>query len=103
VYALANNERFGVWGGLSERQRRRLRDGGRSLVAVDVRRRPGPEPLLSDSQLIEFFTAADPRQPAAPQLQVGLGVSQATAYKYLRRARALGMVERRGRVLHPAG
>ena len=25
-YALANDERFGVWGGLSERERRRLKD-----------------------------------------------------------------------------
>ncbi len=24
-YALANDERFGIWGGLSERERRRLR------------------------------------------------------------------------------
>lgn len=26
-YALANNERFGIWGGTSERERRRLQDG----------------------------------------------------------------------------
>ena len=26
-YALANEERFGIWGGLSERERRRLRRG----------------------------------------------------------------------------
>ena len=26
-YALANDERFGIWGGLSERERRRLRRG----------------------------------------------------------------------------
>lgn len=26
-YALANDERFGVWGGLSERERRRLKQG----------------------------------------------------------------------------
>jgi WhiB family redox-sensing transcriptional regulator len=26
-FALANNERFGVWGGLSERERRRIKDG----------------------------------------------------------------------------
>ena len=25
-YALANDERFGIWGGMSERERRRLRD-----------------------------------------------------------------------------
>ena len=27
-YALANDERFGIWGGLSERERRRLRRAG---------------------------------------------------------------------------
>ncbi|WP_231991950.1 WhiB family transcriptional regulator [Mycobacterium sp. ACS4331] len=26
-YALANDERFGIWGGLSERERRRLKRG----------------------------------------------------------------------------
>lgn len=26
-YALANDERFGIWGGLSERERRRLKKG----------------------------------------------------------------------------
>jgi WhiB family transcriptional regulator, redox-sensing transcriptional regulator len=33
-YALAHNERFGVWGGLSERERRRLRRGGRTAAAA---------------------------------------------------------------------
>ena len=28
-YALSNDERFGIWGGLSERERRRLRRAGR--------------------------------------------------------------------------
>ena len=28
-YALANDERFGIWGGLSERERRKLRPGPR--------------------------------------------------------------------------
>jgi WhiB family transcriptional regulator, redox-sensing transcriptional regulator len=32
-FALANDERWGVWGGLSERERRRLKPGGR-LQAV---------------------------------------------------------------------
>ena len=31
-YALANDERFGIWGGLSERERRRLRRGEIGLV-----------------------------------------------------------------------
>jgi WhiB family redox-sensing transcriptional regulator len=32
-YALAQDERFGIWGGLSERERRRLRRGGSELLA----------------------------------------------------------------------
>jgi WhiB family redox-sensing transcriptional regulator len=31
-YALAQDERFGIWGGLSERERRRLRRGGISAA-----------------------------------------------------------------------
>jgi WhiB family transcriptional regulator, redox-sensing transcriptional regulator len=31
-YALANDERFGIWGGLSERERRRLRAQRRTLA-----------------------------------------------------------------------
>jgi WhiB family redox-sensing transcriptional regulator len=31
-YALANDERFGIWGGLSERERRRLRASRRTLA-----------------------------------------------------------------------
>lgn len=44
-YALANNEKHGVWGGLSERQRRTLRSkrghahGGRQLLEVTDPRR----------------------------------------------------------------
>jgi WhiB family transcriptional regulator, redox-sensing transcriptional regulator len=30
-FALENNERFGIWGGLSERERRKLGRGGGSL------------------------------------------------------------------------
>ena len=32
-FALANDERFGIWGGLSERERRRLRLQRRELTA----------------------------------------------------------------------
>lgn len=34
-YALAHDERFGIWGGLSERERRRLRPGHRA-VSLDA-------------------------------------------------------------------
>ena len=32
-YALAGDERFGIWGGLSERERRQIRVGRRSVLA----------------------------------------------------------------------
>lgn len=38
-YALDHDERFGIWGGLSERERRRLKDG--------PRRRPLSEPTIT--------------------------------------------------------
>jgi WhiB family redox-sensing transcriptional regulator len=33
-YALANDERFGIWGGLSERERRRLRLARRTALSA---------------------------------------------------------------------
>jgi DNA-binding CsgD family transcriptional regulator len=38
AYALDNNERFGIWGGLSERERRRLRKGQPMTDPVKARR-----------------------------------------------------------------
>lgn len=35
AYALANDERFGVWGGLSEHQRRKLRSDSRAIDTAD--------------------------------------------------------------------
>ena len=35
-YAVANAERFGVWGGLSEKERRRLRRGRRNAAGIAV-------------------------------------------------------------------
>jgi WhiB family redox-sensing transcriptional regulator len=43
-YALAQDERFGIWGGLSERERRRLRRGGSELLA-------GPEVIAGSEHL----------------------------------------------------
>ena len=34
AYALDNDERFGIWGGLSERERRQLKRGGGDAAAV---------------------------------------------------------------------
>jgi WhiB family redox-sensing transcriptional regulator len=33
-YALANDERFGIWGGLSERERRRVKQQQRTLLSA---------------------------------------------------------------------
>jgi WhiB family redox-sensing transcriptional regulator len=48
-YALAHDERFGVWGGLSERERRRLRAGEQLPVAVrdDVESMGAPGPTAT--------------------------------------------------------
>ena len=35
-YALAQDERFGIWGGLSERERRRIRLQRRTLLSASA-------------------------------------------------------------------
>jgi WhiB family redox-sensing transcriptional regulator len=57
--ALANNERFGVWGGASERERRRMRSG-----EIVVLREPKP------------------RKPARPCLTCGTEVTGHALAKY---------------------
>ena len=54
-YALANGEKFGIWGGMSERERRRLRRA-RALARRDA---AAPEQRALRS-------AADCRQPGTP-------------------------------------
>lgn len=48
-YALDNDERFGIWGGLSERERRKYKKHG----AVSVEQRAKIEPLLKRPRRIE--------------------------------------------------
>ena len=43
-YALANGEKFGIWGGLSERERRRIRRA-RALVRRSGKNRSGSTPM----------------------------------------------------------
>lgn len=92
-YAIAAGEAHGVWGGLTEDERQR----------PPARRRPGPGPAarLSDEEICDLFGAADPDRPAVDQLRERVPVAGATAYKYLARARRLGVVEERGRRLFP--
>ena len=80
AHALQTAEPDGVWGGLPARRRWDLL-AGRPTTA----RRPGPPRHLSDDELRERVS-----------------LSTAGAYLYLARARELGLVERRGRMLYPA-
>ena len=100
AYALAAGEPDGVWGGMTARRRRRLIERGEDDGTN--RHRPGPVRAVTDAQLREIFTAALPDEPALPQLRERIELSSAGAYLYLARARALGLVERRGRQLYPA-
>jgi WhiB family transcriptional regulator, redox-sensing transcriptional regulator len=93
AYAITAGEAHGVWGGLTEDERRR-RPAGR-------RPRPGPAAWLSDEQICDLFGTADPERPAVDQLLERIPVTGATAYKYLARARRLRVVEERGRRLFP--
>jgi len=105
TYALEHDELRGVWGGLTERDRRRIRraawDAAATQDADPLPRRPGPRPVLTDTQLAAVFAAMDTTRPAAEQLREQLAVSTPTIYKYLDRARSLGVVEHRGRNLYP--
>jgi len=74
-YALANGEKFGIWGGMSERERRRLRRARPCPAATSSARRPtaapprpfGPEPA-------ENLTAKNYHGATVePRLDAGLG------------------------------
>ena len=93
AHALAVAEEHGVWGGLApdERDRSARRAPGR----------PGPAARVTDEDLRDIFGGADPDVLALVQLLAHVRVAPATAYKYLDRAQALGLVEHRGRGLYP--
>ena len=96
-HALKTAEPDGVWGGLPARRRRDLLAGRPAGP-----RRPGPPRLLGDDELRELLADADTDRPAVAQLLEQVPLSTAGAYLYLARARELGLVERRGRMLYPA-
>jgi Transcription factor WhiB len=93
AHAIDTGEPHGVWGGLTEDERRR--------PAARLSPGPGPPARLSDDQLCDLFGTADPDRPAVDQLLEHVQVADATAYKYLTRARRLGVVEERGGRLFP--
>lgn len=94
--AAARGEPHGIWGGLTEHERLTGSDDDHD------RHRPGPAPMVSDDELLALFAAADPARLALDVILGAHRVAPATAYKYLLRARRLGVVEARGRNLHPA-
>jgi WhiB family transcriptional regulator, redox-sensing transcriptional regulator len=74
-WALEAGEKFGIWGGKSERERRRMRrarNGGR-----EARRR---------RQVVELFASG--RRPV--EIASALQIPATNVYNYLRRARELG-------------
>jgi WhiB family transcriptional regulator, redox-sensing transcriptional regulator len=91
AHAIATGEEYGVWGGLAEDERPQPPPAGR----------PGPRARVSDDELWDLFTAADPERPARDHLLERIPLPSATAYKYLARAQRLGVVEQRGRGLFP--
>lgn len=74
-YALDRDERFGIWGGLSERERRRLKSRGIS-PAVHVRGRP-----LSEEVRDEVFRLIG-LGLSNKQVAAELGISPRTAEAY---------------------
>ena len=84
-YALAHDERFGVWGGTSERERRRLKDAGpatsRSTVTERAAQQPGApaaEPVVGEvdevvvARLMAGHPVADPARVEVAQAAIGL-------------------------------
>ena len=98
-HADATGEDYGIWGGRPEADRARAPSPQPVTLG---RRSPGPPPAIDDDHLIDLVRSLDPDEPAAPQLLDRLRVSVPTAYKYLHRARRLGVVERRGRHIYPS-
>jgi Transcription factor WhiB len=88
-HAAATRE-FGVWGGLTEVEREYV-----------VTSKPGPPPTVNDDDLVALFTSCDSTVRAATLLRRRAALSRRIIYKYLGRAQALGLIERRGAYLYP--
>lgn len=70
-YALANDERFGIWGGTVEHERRQMKQ-----------RTDGRPPLAFRTQAVHAHMAGVP----VPELATQLGVSARTIYRWIEAA-----------------
>lgn len=91
-HAVTTDEPDGIWGGHTAAER---------AATHPTPSTPGPAPQVSDAELVAVFTAADPDTTAIEVLRRHTRLPSATAYATLARAVTLGVVERRGRHLHP--
>ena len=68
-YALENDERFGIWGGLSERERRKLRKRAGVIVSqgIAARRTPDPPRRAAALRLSPMYASPSHRHPRRPQ------------------------------------
>lgn len=102
THAIAAQECRGIWGGLTPAERRRHRtDGQRSIPTPPVSTSSGPARRISDLQLTELLTAADPTTPAIDALRASTDLARSSLYVYLGHARRLGIIERRGTTDYP--
>ena len=92
--ALRRDERHGVWGGLTELERYLL--GCPSTVPER-----GPTRFVDDGALVAAFADVGVHDRAVDVIRSAFDVAASTAYKYLARAQALGLVERRSDGWYP--
>jgi len=102
-YALRNDERFGIWGGLTERERRRVKKGTldpqtilnpqTSPVPAPPPSAPAPEPVVAEGAVEEAAPAEEAAPveeaaawvPAEPVLCAAPGCTQLVTVEFIRR------------------
>jgi hypothetical protein len=76
-YALDHDERFGIWGGLSERERRKIKRQAREAARRRVERMPVvvcmPSPMINPALNAEVVFAAEQRHAEPVLVGAGLG------------------------------
>jgi hypothetical protein len=73
AYGMANRERFGIWGGKSERERRALRRGGRAPTY----------PVATEADIVRLYAEGWTQVDLADEY----GIGQSTVSDILHRAR----------------